>query len=138
MSFCKNGVVQVTAEGLKKPNGLILTYPNLVNGKNKESGKNEYTYAQRNGRDKVYGAKVFQRCTQSLARDIMAEIILEISKKYHVVGTVHDEVLLLVKEDCAEQALKELLTLMRTPPEWAPDLPLDGEGGVADSYGDAK
>jgi DNA polymerase len=138
MSFCKNGVVQVTAEGLKKPNGLILTYPNLVNGKNKESGKNEYTYAQRNGRDKVYGAKVFQRCTQSLARDIMAEIILEISKKYHVVGTVHDEVLLLVKEDCAEQALEELLTLMRTPPEWAPDLPLDGEGGVADSYGDAK
>lgn len=138
MSFCKNGVVQVTPEGLKKPNGLVMTYPNLVNGKNKETGKNEYTYAQRNGRDKVYGAKVFQRCTQSLARDIMAEIILEISKKYHVVGTVHDEVLLLVKEDCAEQALEELLTLMRTPPEWAPDLPLDGEGGVADSYGDAK
>jgi hypothetical protein len=138
MSFCKNGVVQVTPEGLKKPNGLVLTYPNLVNGKNKETGKNEYTYAQRNGRDKVYGAKVFQRCTQSLARDIMAEIILEISKKYHVVGTVHDEVLLLVEESCAEQALEELLTLMRTPPEWAPDLPLDGEGGVADSYGDAK
>ena len=138
MSFCKNGVIQVTPEGLKKPNGLVLTYPNLVNGKNKETGKSEYTYAQRNGRDKVYGSKVFQRCTQSLARDIMAEIILGISNKYHVVGTVHDEVLLLVEEDKAEQALEELLTLMRTPPEWAPDLPLDGEGGVADSYGDAK
>jgi DNA polymerase len=68
----------------------------------------------------------------------MAEIILGISKKYHVVGTVHDEVLLLVEEDSAEQALEDLLILMRTPPEWAPDLPLDGEGGVADSYGDAK
>ena len=44
-------------------------------------------------------------------------------------------------EDRAEnavQALEDLLTLMRTPPEWAPDLPLDGEGGIADSYGDAK
>jgi hypothetical protein len=68
----------------------------------------------------------------------MAEIILSISRKYMVVGTVHDEVLLLVEEDNAIQALEDLLTLMRTPPEWAPDLPLDGEGGIADSYGDAK
>jgi hypothetical protein len=68
----------------------------------------------------------------------MAEIIVGISKKYHVVGTVHDEVLLLVPEPQAETALEELLTLMRTPPDWAPDLPLDGEGGVAESYGEAK
>jgi DNA polymerase bacteriophage-type len=115
-----------------------MTYPDLKRTVNKDTGKSEITYAQRNGRDKVYGSKVFQRCTQSLARDIMAEIILEVSKKYHVVGTVHDEVLLLVEEDAAEKALEELLTLMRTPPAWAPDLPLDGEGGVADSYGEAK
>jgi len=136
--FCKNGVIKINERGLLKPNGLVLTYPDLKRTVNKDTGKPEMTYAQRNGRDKVYGSKVFQRCTQSLARDIMAEIILGISKKYNVVGTVHDEVLLLVKEDQAETALEELLTLMRTPPEWAPDLPLDGEGGIADSYGDAK
>ena len=136
--FCKNGVIKVVENGLLKPNGLVMTYPDLKRTVNKDTGKPEITYAQRNGRDKVYGSKVFQRCTQSLARDIMAEIILGISKKYHVVGTVHDEVLLLVEEDSAELALEELLTLMRTPPEWAPDLPLDGEGGIADSYGDAK
>ena len=77
-------------------------------------------------------------CTQSLARDIMAEIIVSISKQYHVLGTVHDEVLLLVPEDHAETALKELLDIMRKPPAWAPDLPLDAEGGIGDSYGDAK
>ena len=137
-SFCHNDVIQVTDKGMIKPNGLILTYPDLKKTVNKETGKAEYTYAQRHGRDKVYGAKVFQRVTQSLARDIMAEIILGISRKYMVVGTVHDEVLLLVEEDNAVQALENLLTLMRTPPEWAPDLPLDGEGGIADSYGDAK
>ena len=137
-SFCRNDVIKVTDKGMLKPNGLVLTYPDLKRTVNKDTGRAEYTYAQRHGRDKVYGAKVFQRVTQSLARDIMAEIILGISKKYIVVGTVHDEVLLLVEEDNAVQALEDLLTLMRTPPEWALDLPLDGEGGIADSYGDAK
>jgi len=137
-SFCHNDVIKVTDKGMLKPNGLVLTYPDLKRTVNKDTGRAEYTYAQRHGRDKVYGAKVFQRVTQSLARDIMAEIILGISKKYMVVGTVHDEVLLLVEEDNAVQALEDLLTLMRTPPEWAPDLPLDGEGGIADSYGDTK
>ena len=148
--FCKNDVVQIGKAfkhahgmlndelGLIKPNGLVLMYPDLKKTTNKETGKTEYSYQQRHGRDKVYGSKVFQRVTQSLARDIMAEIILSASKKYHVVGTVHDEVLLLVEEDNAEAALEDLLSIMRTPPEWAPDLPLDAEGGVADRYGDAK
>lgn len=142
MTYLKNGVVRigttVNGLGLIKPNGLVLTYPDLKKSVNKESGKVEYTYAQRRARDKVYGSKVFQRCTQSLARDIMAEIIVSISKQYHVLGTVHDEVLLLVPEDHAEAALEELLKIMRTPPVWAPDLPLDAEGGIGDSYGDAK
>jgi len=149
-SFCNGDVVKIgnaftgaaglmfDTSGLVKPNGMVLTYPDLKKTVNKDTGKSEYTYAQRRGRDKVYGAKVFQRVTQSLARDIMAEIIVGISKKYHVVGTVHDEVLLLVPEAQAETALEELLTLMRTPPEWAPDLPLDGEGGIAESYGHCK
>jgi DNA polymerase len=149
-TFCNNDVIRIgpaftgasallfADSGLVKPNGMVLTYPDLKKTKNAESGKDEFTYEQRYGRDKVYGAKVFQRVTQSLARDIMAEIILQISKMYRVVGTVHDEVLLLVEEDSAERALEDLLTIMRTPPEWAPDLPLDGEGGIADSYGEAK
>jgi DNA polymerase I-like protein with 3'-5' exonuclease and polymerase domains len=149
-TFCHNDVIRIgpafsgasallfADSGLVKPNGMVLTYPDLKKTKNKETGKDEFTYEQRYGRDKVYGAKVFQRVTQSLARDIMAEIILQISKMYHVVGTVHDEVLLLVEEDSAERALDTLLTVMRTPPEWAPDLPLDAEGGISDSYGEAK
>jgi DNA polymerase len=149
-TFCRNGVIRIgpvfegassliyDTIGLIKPNGLVLTYPDLKRTYNKDSGKSEVTYAQRNGRDKVYGSKVFQRVTQSLARDIMAENILSASKKYHVIGTVHDELLLLVPEADAEQALVDVIEIMRTPPEWAPDLPLDAEGGIGDSYGDAK
>lgn len=150
MSFCRNGVATIGNAfkdaaaflfdeiGLVKPNGLVLTYPDLKKSIDKESGNVMYHYAQRHGRDKVYGAKVFQRVTQSLARDIMADNIVTISKKYMVVGTVHDECVLLVEDDRAEQALTDLIQVMRTPPVWAPDLPLDAEGGIGDSYGDAK
>jgi hypothetical protein len=142
-TFCRNGIISTIelangGMGLVKPNGLVLTYPELKRTVNKDTKKPEITYAQRHGRDKVYGSKVFQRVTQSLARDIMAENILTASKKYHVVGTVHDELLLLVPEEQAEQALVDVIEIMRTPPAWAPDLPLDAEGGIGDSYGDAK
>jgi DNA polymerase len=142
-TFCRNGIISTIelangGMGLVKPNGLVLTYPELKRTVNKDTKKPEITYAQRHGRDKVYGSKVFQRVTQSLARDIMAENILTASKKYHVVGTVHDELLLLVPEEHAEQALVDVIEIMRTPPAWAPDLPLDAEGGIGDSYGDAK
>lgn len=150
-TYLRNGVVRIgpayknaagfvlnNEVGLIKPNGLVLVYPDLKKSINKETGKVEYTYAQRRARDKVYGSKVFQKCVQSLARDIMAEIIVSISKLYNVVGTVHDEVVLLVPEDHAEAALEELLKIMCTPPAWAPDLPLDAEGGIGDSYGEAK
>ena len=149
-TFGRNGVVRIgpvftdaaglifESIGIIKPNGLVLTYPDLKRTINKDTKKSEITYAQRNGRDKVYGSKVFQRVTQSLARDIMAENIISASKKYHVVGTVHDELLLLVPEADAEQALADVIEIMRTPPAWAPDLPLDAEGGIGDSYGDAK
>jgi DNA polymerase len=149
-TFGRNGVVRIgpvftdaaglifESIGIIKPNGLVLTYPDLKRTINKDTKKSEITYAQRNGRDKVYGSKVFQRVTQSLARDIMAENTISASKKYHVVGTVHDELLLLVPEADAEQALADVIDIMRTPPAWAPDLPLDAEGGIGDSYGDAK
>lgn len=83
-------------------------------------------------------AFIVGNCTQSLARDIMAEHAFHIGKKYKLVGMVHDELLILVPEDQAEQALADTIAIMRTPPEWAPDLPLDAEGGFGDSYGEIK
>jgi hypothetical protein len=41
-----------------------------------------------------------------------------------------------VPEDRAEQAEKDIVAIMSTPPDWAPDLPVACEAGVADNYGD--
>lgn len=126
--------------GIIKPSGLALAYPSL---KMEYTAKGEeWSYLVRRGKaainDKVYGAKVFQRITQSLARDIMAEHTMNINKKYWVAGLVHDEVICVVPEAEVEEAKAYITQVMSTPPAWAPDLPLACEVGSGKRYGNAK
>ena len=126
--------------GIVKPNGLTLPYPNLTESFGAKGS--EWHYDVRRGRatmkDKVYGSKVFQRVTQSLARDIMAEHTININKRYQVAGLVHDEVICVVPDGEVEEAKAYITKMMRTPPAWAPDLPLDCEVGSGKRYGNAK
>ena len=137
--YLRPGILNVTREGIVKPSGLVLTYPKLGWTKDTKDGKMGFTYEQkRKMRDRVYGSKVFQRCTQSLARDIIAEHMLKIDKQFHVVGTVHDEIICVVAEDEVLDAKDFMLEVMRTAPAWAEGLPLDAEIGVGDNYGESK
>lgn len=137
--YLRPGILQVTKEGIMKPSGLLLTYPDLRWTKDPKDGKMGYTYEQkRKKRDRVYGSKCFQRCIQSLARDIICEHMLKIDKRYLVVGTVHDEIICLVAEDEVKEAEAFMLEVMRTPPSWCPGLPLDAEVASGDNYGEAK
>ena len=47
---------------------------------------------------------------------------------------VHDELTCLVKEDKAEDALRDILQVMRTPPPFMTGIPLDAEGKIVDTY----
>ena len=136
--FLREGIIQVTPEGLLKPSGLVLAYPDLRKSRNEE-GYWQYDYAQkRNVRDKVYGSKVYQRCTQSLARDIIGDMVLEVDKLFGVALQVHDEIVSIVPEAEAEAAKKKMLEVMSTPQGWYSTLPLAAEAGFGASYGDAK
>ena len=137
-SFLREGIIQVTKDGLLKPSGLVLAYPDLRKSRNEE-GFWQYDYAQkRNVRDKVYGSKVYQRCTQSLARDIIGDMVLELDKQFGVALQVHDEIVCIVPEHEAEAAKIKMLEVMSTPQGWYSDLPLAAEAGYGRSYGDAK
>lgn len=129
------------SEGIIKPNGLALYYPKLTAGTD-EKGRAQLHYEVRRGRavtkDKVYGSKVYQRITQSLARDIMAEHTMKINSRYWVAGLVHDEVICVVPESEVDECKVFITETMRTPPAWAPDLPLDCEVGVGKRYGSCK
>jgi DNA polymerase I-like protein with 3'-5' exonuclease and polymerase domains len=130
----RDGLVTSTKDQrLRLPNGLFLNYPGLST----EDGKN-FSYKQRHEHIKVYGAKLVENIVQALARIIVFEQMLEISKQYKVVLTVHDEVVILVPENKAEIAKRHMEEVMSTPPSWGIGLPIACEAGIGKNYGECK
>ena len=118
------------------PSGLLMRYEDL-RGENSERGY-QYTYKTRKGRTKIYGGKFVENACQAVSRCIIGEQMLRISAKYKVVLTVHDSLVVCVKEDEAQDARTYIEECMRTVPTWAEGLPLDCESGVGKAYGDCE
>ena len=127
--------------GMLKPNRMLLGLPNLRMLRTEE-GRDAWVYDKIMGRNVVpeyiHPAKTFQRCIQSLARDIIAEQLIQVAKYYDVVMTVHDELVLLCHDDEVDDCVDYVHKCMTTAPAWCSDLPLECEIGVGDNYGDAK
>lgn len=85
----------------------------------------------------LWGGVLTENVTQRMARDIIAEAILELEAAgLPVIFSAHDEVIMEVDDDQAtlEDAMKTAEKIMTTPPAWAEGLPLAVEGGVYDHY----
>lgn len=87
---------------------------------------------------KLYGGSVVENITQAVARCIMTDQMLNISERYPVVLTVHDECCIVAPEDEAEEAYAFMTKCMSTAPEWIPDIPLACDGGYDVRYGNIK
>ena len=124
-----------TEKGFLLPRGLWQRYEGLQKVTDAE-GKEQYEYKTRKGFVKIYGGKVVENLCQAVARCVIAEQMVKISKKYKVVLTVHDAVACIVPLEETEQAAKYVESCMRWRPEWCQTLPLDCEVGYGDSYGD--
>jgi DNA polymerase I-like protein with 3'-5' exonuclease and polymerase domains len=133
-------ISSVPHEGMMKPNGMLLGLPNLR--KLKTDTGESWVYDKLMGRtiipEYIHPSKTFQRCIQSLARDIIAEQLIQVAKRYPVVMTVHDELVMLCKDEEVEECKTYVEKCMTTAPEWCSDLPLGCEVGVGDNYMDAK
>ena len=133
-------ITSVPKEGMMKPNGMMLGLPNLRKLKT-ETGES-WAYDKLMGRsiipEYIHPSKTFQRCIQSLARDIIAEQLIQVSKRYPVVMTVHDELVMLCKDEEVNECKDYVQQCMTTAPHWCEDLPLGCEVGVGDNYMDAK
>jgi DNA polymerase I-like protein with 3'-5' exonuclease and polymerase domains len=78
---------------------------------------------------------IAHNCSQSLARDIFVDRLLEIEKLgYQVILHVHDEVVIEIDGDKADKCLTEVIDLMSTPPAWIPSIALSAEGKVLSHY----
>jgi DNA polymerase len=137
---CDFGVVDAVRfdpreSGFLLPSGLWQRYDGLKKVTDSE-GKDQYEYYTRKGATKIYGGKVVENICQAVARCVIAEQMVRISKKYQVVLTVHDAVACIAPEAEAEAAQQYVEECMRWRPGWAATLPLNCESGVGKSYGD--
>ena len=124
--------------GIRMPNGLWLNYPNLR--VDMSSGKPQFVYDNTGYTGKplktnAYGGKICENIVQSLAFAIMKQQALWIAKYYPIVMNTHDEWCVVVPRDQAETAAEYMARCMRTAPDYVAGLPLDTEGGWAQSYG---
>jgi len=130
-----NGCTLIGKDKILMPNGLHQRYPNLRKVQDKD-GKTQYIYDSRKGPVKLYGGKLTENICQGLARCIIGEQLIKISRKYRVVLTVHDAVACVAPKEVAQEAMEYMMECMRFVPAWAEGIPLNCEAGMGDSYGD--
>src|ERR1019366_1649052 len=85
---------------------------------------------------RLWGGTLTENVTQRMARDIMANAIVNLETAgLPVVFSVHDEVILELDDDSSKnEAVREAEIILKTTPEWASDLPLGIEGSFATAY----
>lgn len=117
------------------PSGLALRYPDLRLEKAPDGGT-QWVYGPRNKR--LYGGALTENIVQAVARVVMTDGMRRVLKRYPVVLTVHDEIVALVPEREAEEAVVWCNDQMTITPSYMPNLPLKAGTSFAKRYGDAK
>jgi DNA polymerase len=130
------------SQGIHLPNGMIVRYNNL----RKEDG--QFVYDGRYGPVKIYGGKVVENVVQALARIVVFDQMAKIDqwcrqqdtpeRRYKVVLTVHDEVVVCAPTDKSQEVLQFMTQVMSSAPSWAVGLPVACEGDTGLNYGDCK
>ena len=122
------------------PSGRKLYYNDPKIGENRW-GNPSITYMGVNdknkwGRIETYGGKLTENCVQAIARDCLAEAIERLEAAgFPIVFHVHDEVVIDIKPYAAHaDMLDQVVQIMRQPPIWATDLPLNADGWVGDFF----
>ena len=122
-------------EEIELPNGMKLLYPDLRQIKD-DKGRSQYVYGP--DATKLYAGKITNNVTQALARIVMTDGMLRVSKRYFVAGTVHDEQIVVVPDAEVEDAKTWVLAQMCMEPSYMQGIPLNAEVGAHKRYGLAK
>ncbi len=120
---------------IKLPSGRMLSYmrAKLVDGdmgsKIVYEGMNQTT--KKWEQIETYGGKLVENIVQAIARDCLAETIINLhNKNYKIVMHVHDEVIV----EGNKENLQDILNVMSCPISWADGLKLVGDGFTTDYY----
>ena len=130
------GPLSVEKSKIVLPNQMSLKYPTL------SFDSNEFTYQQQYGtsyfpkRTRTHGPMLTENIVQALARIVITDQMLDIQTlpQVDIVMQVHDEIIAIGTDIDSNGTMEQILNIMRTPPEWCSDLPLDAEGGISQIY----
>jgi DNA polymerase len=128
-------LLQIEQGAILLPNGLRIRYPELV-----FDGRDDgWSFKSRRGEStKLYGGKVVENAVQALARIVVLEQTLQISKHSPARLSVHDEGVFCVPAAAAQDLVDVVKEVMSAPLWWCPDLPLGVSVSTAVRYGEAK
>jgi hypothetical protein len=132
------GMCVTEHQAVRLPSGRRIHYPSLV--KERDNGKSEWWYGNGRTRARIYAGKGVENLVQALARDVIAEHAVSVYKqtKMRPALMVHDELVYIVREAEAQDALDIVQSTMRSGVSWWPELITWSEGDIADCYGEAK
>jgi len=127
------------------PNGLALHYHGMQGKLDRNDNLCDFTYLARRKPVHIWGGTLTENLIQALARISVGEQLLEIRNKIatfrkksteftQVVMTTHDEIVACVPKRYAERTMELMITEMRRPMHWCPDMPFNAEGGYATNY----
>jgi DNA polymerase len=140
---------------IKLPSGRYLHYMDASmqsrkmpwQVKNKETGvledvwRDAFTYYSTNQDTKQWdevvshGGKIFENIVQGIARDVLADKLLEIEAiGMDVVGHIHDECIAITDDDPFAPGVLEMEKIMNRSCSWAESLPLGSDGFEDEFY----
>lgn len=133
VGFGPGNAFKVERHAILRPSGLRLKYPGL------SQRDNGWTYmggAVGKEPTKIYGGSFAENMVQAFCRDIIAHqaAVLRWDYGYKIVTTTHDEIVICVPKEDAEEAEKNVLNVMRQSPAWCTDLPLNAEAKTGERY----
>ena len=137
----RTDLVAVTSRNLlslRLPSGRCIRYWKPQIGMNK-FGSECITYegleAGKWCRLETYGPKLVENIVQATARDCLRDAMLRMDDRgLDIVMHVHDEAIVEVPENAAEEDLKIMQACMDEPLDWAPGLLLRGDGYTTKYY----
>lgn len=145
------GIVKVESNRLSMNGFAPLDYHNLrqeLISFGDEDPTLQWVYDDKEERfaKRIYGGSVTENLCQWLARNIVLTQTAVLESRWGsydrhgegVVLSVHDEAVLCVREDRADDCLADGLREFAVPPAWWPQLPVKGEGGTGRTYAECK
>lgn len=126
-------------EWIRMPNGLFMHYRGLTGEIYQDRSDNmrlsdAHYEGTKGAKIYIYGGAFTENIVQSLARIIVGDQMLEIGDQYRLVTMSHDEIVALASNKRAKTCEAFMAKVMRTPPYWCADLPLDMESGYDVCY----